>query len=119
MVDRIFSKLGIHLATALELTVAVMSSPIRPFKSAGGALGRACLRSDFGVPLIPLARICAACPNSRRLAIKALPSEIEEDLKELIRAAHCSIELPRILSLEPAWQLATPALHKAPHPLRC
>jgi hypothetical protein len=120
MKGKITHKLCICLGCTAVLLVAVMSSPIRPTRSANGS-SPACLPRHFAVPSVKSkpAQVSVRPVASDSIRIKALPSENEEALRGLTDTASRLSNLPPLFSPKLAQDAATFGPVGTPHPLRC
>ena len=85
----------IRFLTAVMLTVAVMTSPLRPSHWALGSSHSPKLARNFAIPKTPSARLSANLTALRSVRIKALPSDSEEEkLASAIRPSGWQLDLP-------------------------
>ena len=119
MVGRRTLQYSFRVTTAAALVLAVMTSPMRPAKSAGSY----CFnhqRRDFDVTSAhSCPRLASALADSRPVQVKALPSEREEELSWTTRPACRVFDFPPALSPKPERDLVAIGLDRAMHPLRC
>jgi len=106
------------IAFALALPVAVMTSPIRPSRSAGGSVRTPYLRRNFALPPTHSTRLSATLIASPPDRVKTLSSGNEEEQSRTARPAYDSLELPPPPSLSPARDLTWVPI-RATRPLRC
>lgn len=111
---------GICVISALALLVAVMTSPIRPSRAAGGSSHLGCLRRNFATPPTH-----SACPSATSLTsppgfLKAVRSESEEERRGTESLGCCPFDLSITASSEAIFpDLAAPGHIPASRPLRC
>jgi hypothetical protein len=111
---------AIRLTTALALLAAVMTSPIRPSKAAGGGSHPDCLRRNFGIPAkADTAHRPASPVPSRVVQVKALSSERRLDLTGDSARQYVDPACPSPASPEPERDSTAFRLDRAIHPLRC
>ena len=119
MSNRRFDILGIRVATALALLVGVMSSPMRPARTAVGSARPHCLRDNVSLPTSQSWPVSVTSVGSRPFQIKALASEGEEELKAATAPSCDSIDPPPLPSSKPPRDLTAFDPVRAPYPLRC
>lgn len=110
----------IRFLTAVMLTVAVMTSPLRPSHWALGSSHSPKLARNFAIPKSRAARLSANLTALRLVRIKALPSDSQEEkLASAVRPSGWQLVLPVPTSPISCGDSAVSLLDRAPHPLRC
>ena len=109
-------KRGARIATALALVAAVIVSPIRSSKSAGGTSR---LRQNLAIPLPKPTPPSMTSVSSPSALVKALASENEEERTGTVCTAFCCFDLLATYPFKPARNLAASRPIPARHPLRC
>ncbi len=116
-------KRGTRIATALALVAAVIVSPIRSSKSAGGTSR---LRQNLAISLPKPTPPSMTSVSSPSALVKALASENEGERREneeertgTACTAFCCFDLLAIYPFKPARNLAASRPIPARHPLRC
>lgn len=122
MINRYLCTLGVRLAAAGALLVAMMASPVRPLSMAGDDSGLNCLRRNFGIPKPRSShphRLPSAPRHTGLVRVKALASECQQLHNWKIIAASRLCQRGLVVAAQQPQRCGTDPLGFAAHPLRC
>jgi hypothetical protein len=120
MTNRSLLSLGIHVATALSVVVAVMTSPMRPSRPGRGPSPPNDLRRNFALPLTHSTQRSVIAKGPESVRVRALSSEEREnELEGTIGSARAFLTRHLAPPRRPVRESAAVGPVCAAHPLRC